>query len=177
MRAVCPRFADEVLEGSAEAIPLADRSADGVFCADCFHWFDWPVAIAEIQRVLRPGGVLVMCFHAGGDETDPPYPNEAEAAVRRYLRPDVQAGGAIYDSGAWKEPFADSSFEALREQVLEHEERLDRDGMISLALSQSIVAVLPEGERLALADELRGLIPDVTFTLPVRDEIHWTRLA
>jgi hypothetical protein len=48
--------------------------------------------------------------------------------------------------------------------------------MISLALSQSIIAVLPEDERLALAAELRGLIPAVTFTLPVRDEVHWTRL-
>jgi SAM-dependent methyltransferase len=176
MRAVCSRVADDVLEGSAEAIPLADGSVDGVFCADCFHWFDWPVAIAEIERVLRPGGPLVMCFHAGGDETDPPYPKEAEAAVMHYQRPDVQAGGAIYDSGAWREPFGDSAFEPLREEVLEHEERLDRDDMISLALSQSIIAVLPEDERLALAAELRGLIPAVTFTLPVRDKVHWTRL-
>jgi hypothetical protein len=36
--------------------------------------------------------------------------------------------------------------------------------------------VLPEDQRLALAAKLRGLISDVRFTLPVRDEIHWTRL-
>jgi hypothetical protein len=65
----------------------------------------------------------------------------------------------------------------LREEVFEHEERLGRDGMISLVLSQSIIAALPENERMALAGELRALVPDVTFTLPVRDEIHWTRLA
>jgi SAM-dependent methyltransferase len=177
MRAVCSRFAGDVREGSAEAIPLTDGSVDGVFCADCFHWFDWPVAIAEIERVLRPGGILVMCFHAGGGDTDPPYPEEAKAAVRRHLRPDVQPGGVIYDSGVWKEPFAGSAFGPLREEVLEHEERLDRDDLISLALSQSIIAVLSEDERLAVAAELRQLLPDVAFTVPIRDEIHWTRLA
>jgi SAM-dependent methyltransferase len=177
MRGVCSRFASNVLEGSAEAIPLADGSIDGVFCADCFHWFDWPVAIAEIERVLRPGGVLVMCFHAGGGETDPPYPLEAREVFSRFRRPGIEPGGKIYESGAWKEPFTYSAFEPLRKELLEHEERLARDEMISLSLSQSIVAVLPEDERLALAAELRELIPDVTFTLPVRDEIHWTRLA
>jgi SAM-dependent methyltransferase len=167
----------KVLEGSAEAIPLADGSVDGVFCADCFHWFDWPVAIAEIERVLRPGGVLVMCFHAPGGNTDPPYPDEAREAVRRHLRPDVQPGGAIYESGVWKEPFARSAFGPLREEALQHEERLGRDDLISLSLSQSIIAALPDDERLAVAAELREVLPNVTFTVPVRDEIHWTQLA
>lgn len=167
----------KVLEGSAEAIPLADRSVDAVFCGDAFHWFDWPVAIAEIERVLRPRGVLVMCFHAGGDDTDPPYPQAARDAFDRHRGREAEAGGAIYDSGAWREPFAGSGFEPLRDELLEHEEELDRDGMISLALSQSIIAALPEDERLALAGELRSILPDVTYTLPVRDEIYWTRLA
>jgi SAM-dependent methyltransferase len=177
MRDVCARVLDDVLEGSAEAIPLADASVDGVFCADCFHWFDWPLAIAEIERVLRPCGLLVMCFHASGGDTEPPYPQAAKDAFDRYRRPAVQAGGQIYESGAWKQPFAGSAFGPLREQLLEHEEHLGRDGVISLLLSQSIIAALPEDERLALAGELRRLVPDVTFTLPVRDEIHWTRLA
>ena len=167
----------KVLEGSAESIPLADGSVDGVFCADCFHWFDWPVAIAEIERVLRPEGVLVMGFHANGGDLDPPYPQAARDAFDRYRRPDVEPGGKIYESGRWKEPFARSRFRPLCEEVFEHEERLGRDDMISLVLSQSIIAALPEDERLALAGELRTLIPDVTFRLPVRDEIHWTRLA
>ncbi len=47
MRAVFSRatLCCNVLEGSAEGIPLGDDSVDGVFCADCFHRFDWPVAI------------------------------------------------------------------------------------------------------------------------------------
>jgi hypothetical protein len=36
--------------------------------------------------------------------------------------------------------------------------------------------VLPEDERAALADELRSLLPEITYRVPVRDEIYWTRL-
>jgi SAM-dependent methyltransferase len=178
MRAVLCRVTScrEVLEGSAEAIPLADDSVDGVFCADCFHWFDWQVAIAEIERVLRPRGVLVMCFHAGGTETDPPYPQEARAAFRRYRPRGVEGGGAIYESGTWRQPFASSTFEPLREDLFEHDELLGPDAMISLALSQSVIAMLPEEARVALAAELRSILPAVTYRLPVRDEIYWTRL-
>ena len=166
----------KVVEGSAEAIPLPDDSIDGVFCADCFHWFDWPVALAEIERVLRPRGALVLCFHQSNGETEPPFPEAAEQAIERCRRPGVEPGGVIYQSGAWRGPFEGSAFEPLREEVFDQEASLDRDGMVSLALSQSICAVLPDDERAALAIELLGFIPDVTFRFPIRAEVHWTRL-
>ena len=48
----------EPLAGLAEAIPLPDTSVDAVFAGQAFHWFANEVALAEIARVLRPGGVL-----------------------------------------------------------------------------------------------------------------------
>lgn len=47
-----------VLDGRAEAIPLPDASLDAVFVSAAWHWFDHPVAIPEIGRVLRDGGRL-----------------------------------------------------------------------------------------------------------------------
>jgi SAM-dependent methyltransferase len=51
---------EHVREGLAEAIPLPDQSVAVVTVADAFHWFDHAVALAEIKRVLRPGGGLAV---------------------------------------------------------------------------------------------------------------------
>ncbi len=51
---------ERVREGLAEAIPLADASVDAVTVADAFHWFNQAEALAEIRRVLRPGGGLAL---------------------------------------------------------------------------------------------------------------------
>lgn len=48
----------QILEGTADRIPLADSSCDAVVCAQSFHWFATETALAEIRRVLRPGGSL-----------------------------------------------------------------------------------------------------------------------
>ncbi len=45
-----------VVPGTAEAIPLSDASADGLFIASAWHWMDPDRAIPEIARVLRDGG-------------------------------------------------------------------------------------------------------------------------
>jgi ubiquinone/menaquinone biosynthesis C-methylase UbiE len=42
----------------AESLPLPSACADLVTCSQCFHWFDQNRFYAEVQRVLKPGGVL-----------------------------------------------------------------------------------------------------------------------
>ena len=44
--------------GRAEAIPVPDASADGVFVSSAWHWLDPGQAVPEIARVLRDGGRL-----------------------------------------------------------------------------------------------------------------------
>jgi SAM-dependent methyltransferase len=51
---------ERVREGLAEAIPLPEESMAAVTVADAFHWFDHALALAEIGRVLRPGGGLAV---------------------------------------------------------------------------------------------------------------------
>jgi len=50
------------LEGTAEAIPRPDASVDAVVCAQSFHWFATRAALAEIHRVLKPGGAVLSVF-------------------------------------------------------------------------------------------------------------------
>ncbi len=51
------------VEGSAEAIPLPDASFDAVLAGQAWHWFDADRALAEVARVLRPGGVLAALWN------------------------------------------------------------------------------------------------------------------
>jgi len=54
-----------VLQGSALAIPHPDASFDRVFSIGCLHHTgDVRGAVAEVRRVLRPGGTAVVMLYA-----------------------------------------------------------------------------------------------------------------
>jgi len=46
--------------GVAEHIPLRGGVVDAVVVGQAFHWFDADRALAEIARVLRPGGAFIL---------------------------------------------------------------------------------------------------------------------
>lgn len=50
-----------LLEGAAAALPVADESFDAALCVQVLEYVDdVPRALAEMSRVLRPGGRLVL---------------------------------------------------------------------------------------------------------------------
>jgi SAM-dependent methyltransferase len=163
----------EALEGTAERIPLPDAQFDAVFVGDAFHWFDWPVALAEIARVLLPRGGLALVWNHWW-ETEPPIPDAAlELLNARYT-----ASGArnLRDNEDWRGGFAGSRFEPLTEETLT--ERVDVDGsrLVELYLTTSSLAAMPDGRREALGAELDRLIRG-RFTIQVSILLAWTRLA
>lgn len=49
-------------QGAAEALPFADAAFDAVLTRySAHHWRDVPAALREARRVLRPGGLMVVC--------------------------------------------------------------------------------------------------------------------
>lgn len=52
----CP--AAEVFEGVAENIPLPDSRVDAVLVSAAWHWMTPDLALPEIARVLKPGGMF-----------------------------------------------------------------------------------------------------------------------
>lgn len=50
-----------IVDGAAEKIPVSDRSVDAVMAVNTMHhWIDLEAGVAEIGRVLKPGGRLLM---------------------------------------------------------------------------------------------------------------------
>ena len=100
MREVLSRSLPDVrvTDGTAESLPLDDASVDGVVVAQAFHWFDGPRALAELARVLRPGGRLAVVFNVR-DERD-----RVQAALERVWEP-YRGDTPTHRTGAWQRAF------------------------------------------------------------------------
>ena len=100
----------DTLAGTAEQIPLPDASVDGVFAAEAFHWFAGSDAIAEIERVLRPGGVLAL-FWNRFDSADHVLPDDV------LPKSTTTAKHRLITTGEWQQVFDGSRFEPFRERA------------------------------------------------------------
>jgi SAM-dependent methyltransferase len=58
LRVRSPRVPAVIAAG--ESLPLRDQVVDLVTCATAWHWLDTDRAVAEVRRVLRPGGHLAL---------------------------------------------------------------------------------------------------------------------
>ena len=50
----------EYIEAPAEVMGLANQSFDLILAGQCWHRFDRPKVLQQVQSLLRPGGVLVI---------------------------------------------------------------------------------------------------------------------
>lgn len=52
---------------TAEASSLADASVELAVVAQAAHWFDWPRFVAELGRVVRPGGLAALITYRNAE--------------------------------------------------------------------------------------------------------------
>ena len=124
------------IAGSAEAIPLRDRSADVVTSAQAFHWFDHEKALPEFARVLRPRGRLALVWNSR-DDRDPWMARLSEIIGNETVQewdvlPVIAEGGL---------------FGPVETAEFSFEQTLDHAGLLDLVLSRSYLAKLAPAER------------------------------
>lgn len=175
MRAQLAQVLPEVraVPGTAEAIPLPDASVDVVTVAQAFHWFDAPRALAEIARVLKPGGGLAILWNERDEAT--PWVAEMSRIIRWHERTVSR-----YQHVAWADVVAESgAFTPLQEEQVHWDQPLTRDLLADRVRSISYIAAMPEPEREKLAAEVVALVGRMPepFPLPYRCRVQWATLA
>jgi SAM-dependent methyltransferase len=157
------------VDGVAEATGLPSAGANAVTVAQAFHWFDGPRALAEIHRVLRPGGLLALLWNRR-DTSD-----ELQRRITDLLEPYRGAVPAHRD-GAWRAAVEDSAlFGPLREETFANEQAVDAEGLADRVGSISFVAAMADEARAALLGEVRALASDRTVTLRYVVELQLIR--
>ena len=141
-------------DGTAEALPLDDASVDLVTVGQAFHWFDAPTALAEIRRVLRPGGGLAMIWNVRDETVDwvrelgeikdevdggPPYRHHRDADWEGLV--DADGGYDAYTED-WFPNWQDASVEIV----------------VGRTASTSWISALPDDRREAVLDDVRALL-------------------
>jgi SAM-dependent methyltransferase len=130
--------------GFGQDTGLPDSCADIVTVSQALHWMEPEPTLAEIARILRPGGVF-----AAIDNDWPPVMNwEAEAAYRAFMgRVEEIDKGLHYAHGGKKwakhehlsRITASGHFRFTREIVLHAVEMGNAERLIGVALSQGSV--------------------------------------
>ncbi|MBV9337906.1 MAG: class I SAM-dependent methyltransferase, partial [Solirubrobacterales bacterium] len=153
MREVLARelSAVRVLDGTAEALPLGDQSADAVVVGQAFHWFDGEAALREFDRVLRPAGRLGLIWNRRRLE------QPVQRAIDEIIEPYRQ-GTPSLGSGAWRGALDRSAlFAPAGELKVSFEQRLDADQFVDRIASISFIAALERGERDGVLSRIREL--------------------
>jgi SAM-dependent methyltransferase len=162
----------EARAGTAEAIPLPDASVDVVVVGQAFHWFDPEPALAEIARVLRPGGGLGLVWNERDDRV--PWVDELGRIFdwheQRPYRKDTDWAAVLDLSGR---------FTPAQHRRLEHSQELDADTLVDRVLSTSYVATWPAARQAAVAAEVRAHVRDLppVFALPYVTDVFWCSSA
>jgi SAM-dependent methyltransferase len=152
------------LAGTGESIPLPDGCADGVLASTSWHWMDPERTLAEVARVLVPGGVLGALWTA-------PDPDGAFlTAARDHVARSGRSGGAHVGALTGLEgrgiPAEDQVLVIPEDAPFDRPDRatfswdiaLDADELIGLLGTFSWVITMPEDDRRQLLDEARALL-------------------
>ncbi|MBV8979935.1 MAG: methyltransferase domain-containing protein [Acidimicrobiia bacterium] len=159
----------DVLEGTAEAVPLPDASVDAVTVAQAFHWFDAPLALAEIARVLNAGGDLAMLWNRRDESVR--WVAHMNELIRWH-----EFNQRSYETVDWAAAVAASRlYTPLKKSTFRYEQVLDRVGLEDRLRSVSYIAAKPEAEREQVVALGMTAVDGMSepFVLPYNTLVFW----
>jgi SAM-dependent methyltransferase len=150
-------LAIEYVVGKAEDTGLLPTQYDLVTAACCWHWFDRPKASAEVLRLLKPGGWLVICsqnWYPLGDNVVA----RTEAIVQRH-NPNWPYGGldgmthfAVHDLRA-------AGFQSIESFSVDFEIPYTHEGWRGrMRASAGVSGSLAPGQVKGFDEELAGML-------------------
>lgn len=155
------RAADEGLvvatvHTDAEQTGMDPGSVDLATAAQAFHWFDRLRALAEMARIVRPGGGIALFWNTRDTDGSALLSEYDELLGRAGIRrdrhragPDATTAEGVSAAGGFAEP----EFFQVR-----HVERMRPGEFIGLAFTASYVQALDEATRTRFGDELAALV-------------------
>lgn len=157
------------VDGRAEHTTLRERSVDLVVAAQAFHWFDPVLARREFERILRPGGAVVLLWNERKLDASPflvDYENLLQETSEDYRQ--VSARNVTTDE------HMDGFFgpELWGSEEFPNRQGFDLEGLIGRALSSSYVPLVGQPRHDETLDRLRGL-----FARHAVDGLVWFEYA
>lgn len=141
-----------IVDGTSERTTLPDSSVDMIVAAQAFHWFDPEPTRAEFERILRPGGYVVLIWNERQLGTTP-FLVEYEEFLLKYATDYAAVRHDRFDAAALDSYFRGRVISA----TFPNFQVFDLEGLKGRMLSASYMpseadAVYPE-----MIEELRNL--------------------
>lgn len=150
-------FITKIIDGTAEHIPFEENSIDMILCGQAFHWFANHRALAELNRVLKPNGILVLIWNLG-DTKGRPWAESISDYIDSFRSDETPR----YITMEWKKAFENQNlFSSLQYNQFVNHHRVTRDLVIKRFLSISFIATLPCEQQMSIMEHVRNILNDV----------------
>ncbi|KAI8334674.1 S-adenosyl-L-methionine-dependent methyltransferase [Chlamydoabsidia padenii] len=147
-----------IIDGTSWDTNLPSETYDAVIVAQAFHWFDDVKTLQEMDRILKPGGQVLLIWNMESKKA-----RWVEELRNLY---EVYDGAAPqYRKGTWKKVWGTSEAKSLFNTPLQHR-RFDYnmpfapDRIFPRILSKSYIAILTKEEQNLLEKNVNAILND-----------------
>ncbi len=177
-----------VTAGTAEATGLPDGCADAVVAAQSWHWFDERAALAEVERLLRPGGALALVWNTY--DTSVPWVRDFQDIYFRLAPRDLpsppltSALGDAGPGGGWRKAFEAraAGWGEVSERHWPNPYTTTVAAVVERMVSSSHIAVLDADAQARVRAEVEAVLGahDATrvsgaIEMPYTTDVYWVR--